>query len=482
MKILDVLNSPWAIQPEKLNEIIEIYSRHLRGDKIDIKGIEAKAGIAFDNQSDGYEIVDGVAVVPVHGVIAKRMNLFQQISGGVSTELLGKDIQHALNNEDVNSIILDIDSPGGTVDGTEDVAELIYQSRDIKKIVTLANGVMASGGMWIGSAASEIYIANNTTAVGSIGVVTTHVDYSEQLERAGVKVTEIFAGRFKRINSEYKPLTQEGEAVIQDLVDYLYSVFVNTIARNRGADIASVLDYMADGRLFIGKQSVDAELVDGVLSMDALIDQLNGKTRSKRRTLQTDLDDGFNQQNQARAIAILEDQIGEDDMPPDIKITAGYIMEHHADIADKFRAEGKESIDVEQVALDAKQGETDRIKSVLDQTMAGHESMINEMAFDGKTTGPEAAVKVLQAEKSFKNSIKTNLDSDAKDLSNVAASTNAQPATTINDDPNTPIAERCESNWKLDAKLRAEFNDDFDCYVEYMKASDDGLIKKRGVK
>lgn len=478
MKILDVLNSPWAIQPEKLNEIIEIYSRHLRGDKIDIKSIEAKAGIAFDNTAEGYEIIDGVAVVPVHGVIARRMNLFQQISGGVSTELLGRDIQHALNNDDVHSIILDIDSPGGTVDGTEDVAEIIYNARDIKKIVTLANGVMASGGMWIGSAASQIFIANHTTAVGSIGVVTTHVDYSVQLEQAGVKVTEIFAGKFKRINSEFSPLTQEGEAVIQDLVDYLYSIFVNTIARNRGVDIASVLDYMADGRLFIGRQAIDAGLVDGVFTMNALIDKLNGVSDKPTESISND----FDQQETDRAITILENELGVDDMPPENKITVGYIMEHHADIAEKFRAEGKESIDASHIALEAKQAETARIQSVLDQSMPGHEQMINILAFDGKTTGPEAAVKVLQAEKEFKKSIKEDLKSDAKEISNITASTNQEPARTMEVDSNLPLKEQCEQTWKIDANLRNEFNDDFDCYVEYMKANDDGLIKKRGAK
>jgi len=481
MKILDVLNSPWAIQPEKLHEIVEIYSRHLRGDKIDIKGIEAKAGMAFDNRPDGYQIVDGVAVIPVHGVIAKRMNLFHQISGGLSTELLGQDVQHALANDDVHSIILDIDSPGGTVDGTADVAEIIYQARSQKRIVTLANGIMASGGVWIGAAASEIYIANSTTMSGSIGVVSTHVDYSLQLEQRGVIVTEIYAGRFKRINSEFKPLSKEGEAVIQEHVDFLYSVFVDTMAKFRGVEISKVLDTMADGRLFIGEQAIDAGLVDGVATMDALINMLNGGELPETNT------SGFSEYESVKAIAILENSTQDTSiMPPDtpISVTAGYIMTNHADIAESFRSEGVASVDVAKIQTEAREAETKRIKSVLDQSMPGHEKIINQLAFDGLTTGPEAAVKVLQAEKATKETVSHDLAADAHEVANVSASTNEQLDQTADTrvDINVPADKRCENDWNKDANLRAEFNNDFTSFLEYTKAQEEGLIKKRGSK
>ena len=77
MRVIDVLNSPWAIVPDKLQEIQAIYATHLRGEKIDIKGIEAKLGQPLQNKEQGYEVIDGVAVIPVDGVVSKRMNLFQ---------------------------------------------------------------------------------------------------------------------------------------------------------------------------------------------------------------------------------------------------------------------------------------------------------------------------------------------------------------------------------------------------------------------
>jgi len=272
MRVIDILTSPWAIVPEKLYEIQEIYGTHLRGEKIDISAVEAliKDPSATDAERR-YEIIDGVAFIPIQGVIAKRMNLFSRISGGVSTQLVGQDIKEALDDEGITGIILDIDSPGGTVDGTEELANIIYEGRDKKPIITYSDGLMASAAVWIGSAAHEIYISGATVEVGSIGVVSTHVDYSEYEKKLGIKTTEIYSGKYKRIVSQYRPLSEEGEQTMQDLTDYVYTVFVDVIAKHRGTDSETVLKDMADGRIFIGQQAVNAGLVDGIMGLDAIL-------------------------------------------------------------------------------------------------------------------------------------------------------------------------------------------------------------------
>ena len=279
MRIIDVLTSPWAIVPEKLFEIQEIYRTHLRGDKIDIKAIEAikdqKAEVGDQpseiKEQKAYQVINGTAIIPIQGVIAKKMNLFIQISGGVSTQLVGRDIKEALADDSIKSILLDIDSPGGTVDGTQELADIVFAGRDIKPIVTYSDGMIASGAEWIGSASHKTYISGDTIDVGSIGVVANHVDYSEYEKQIGVKTTEIYAGKYKRIDSYYKPLTKEGKQYIQDQVDYLYSIFVDQVAKHRGVSSEIVLKNMADGRIFIGKQAITAGLVDGVSTLDRLI-------------------------------------------------------------------------------------------------------------------------------------------------------------------------------------------------------------------
>lgn len=284
MRILDVLSSPWAILPEKLAEITEIYATHLRGEKIEVKAIEAQLGRPLANDQATYDVRDGVAIIDMQGVLAKRMNLFTEISGGSSTELIGRDLRAALASDRVHAIVLNVDSPGGTVDGIEVLAGTVLEaSRGEKPIVTYADGTMASAAYWIGSAALESYISGDTAVTGSIGVRMQHVDRSKQDEARGIKVTEIFAGKYKSVGTEHAPLTGEDKAYLQDLVDQTYSAFVNAVARHREVEVGAVLQNMADGRLFVGRKAIDAGLVDGVSTLDALVADLQTRERASFR-------------------------------------------------------------------------------------------------------------------------------------------------------------------------------------------------------
>lgn len=275
MNVLNVLNSPWAILPERLLEIQAIYGAHLRGERIDIAAIEAKLGKSLNNnKSLGYSIIDGVAVIPIDGVISKRMNMFSQISGGVSTQLLQGDFAAALSDPLAHSILLLVDSPGGSIDGLQQAADDIRAARGVKPVYAFADGMMTSAAYWIGSAAEKVFSASDTTAIGSIGVIAKHTDFSKAQEKDGIKVTDIYAGKYKALGSSNAPLSDEGRATIQAQVDHAYSVFVDAVAKNRGVSTRTVLDKMADGRVFLGKQAVEAGLVDGIASMPEVLMQL----------------------------------------------------------------------------------------------------------------------------------------------------------------------------------------------------------------
>ena len=280
MNLPDVWGSSWAMEPSKLLEISSVYATYLRGDKIDIAALESKLGRKLNNEQRSYTINQGVAILPIEGVIAKRMNMFSQISGGTSSQMAAAALQQALNDPAVHSIILEIDSPGGTVDGTQALADAVMAARiSGKAIVTLGSGIMCSAAYWIGSAAQAVYIADSTTAVGSIGVVATHQDVSKAQENEGIKTTEITAGKYKRIASNYAPLSADGRKTIQEQLDYTYSIFVDAVAKNRNVSPAAALA-MADGRIFQGQQAIDAGLVDGITSMDALINRLSADRKA----------------------------------------------------------------------------------------------------------------------------------------------------------------------------------------------------------
>lgn len=399
MKLLDVITAPWAIEPAKLLEIQAIYATHLRGDKIDIEAVEKRLGRPLANEPKGYQIQDGVAILPVEGVIAKRANLFSQISGGVSTELVARDIKDALADPAVHSIILTVDSPGGTVDGTQTLADIVGAAT--KPIVTLASGTMASAAYWIGSAANAAYIADSTTIVGSIGVVATHTDISAAQEKDGIKTTEIFAGQYKRIASSYTPLSKEGRQTMQDQVDYTYSLFVSAVAKNRGVSTDTVLQDMADGRIFIGQQAIDAGLVDGVSTLDALVQQLN-----QSRTSGTSPRSAGAAQ-QAKPIS----------KGAEMPITREQLAAEAPDVLAAVQAEGASA-------------ERARIQAVEGQLIPGHEALINNLKFDGKSGPGDAAMAVNAAEKQARSAQAAALASDAPAALPLvpAASVEAKPA------------------------------------------------------
>jgi capsid assembly protease len=214
-----------------------------------------------------------VAVIEVEGVLTKNPSYLTALLGGSSMRQLETCFTDAVRNPAVKGIILAIDSPGGTVDGTQSFCNAIYAARGKKPILAHSDGVMTSAAYWIGAAADKIYISGDTVTVGSIGVVATHVDVSEQDAKYGEKWTEITAGTFKRIASSHAPLTAEGRDYIQAQVDHIYSVFVESVAEFRNVKTEKILP-AADGKIFIGMQAIRAGLVDGRANLQQLVESI----------------------------------------------------------------------------------------------------------------------------------------------------------------------------------------------------------------
>ena len=402
MRLVDILTSPWAIVPENLLEIQAIYRTHLRGEKIDLAALEAKLGKPLSNEPKPYEVANGVAIIELEGIVAKRMSLFTKISGGVSTYHVQQQFSEAMGDKKVRSILLNIDSPGGSVDGTADLAEMIYSARGEKPIVAWTDGMMASAAYWIGSGADAVFVSGGVTKLGSIGVVASHFDYSGLDEKMGVKRTEITAGKYKRIASEYAPLTKEGKASIQEHVDHVYSIFVDSVAKHRGVSSEEVLERMADGKIFIGRQSIEAGLVDGVSTMEELIDKLSAGEITAVRPLAAGV---AAIAKQIEVVEIIDaaggaaGKIGmeETDMPKltigsrtievasDLTVDAKWISENCSEIAGSFRLEGA-------------QAERERIKGIEEAALPGYEQIVAEAKADGKTTGADVALKIVKSE------------------------------------------------------------------------------------
>lgn len=386
--ILSILNAPWAIEPQRLQALVEIYERRMASAELDVAAIEASTGKKLDNPPQGYTITDGVAVVPLRGVLAKRANLFQAISGGASHELFARDITAALNDSRVDAILVEADSPGGTVDGTPLAAAAVRAVRGIKPIATLADSNMASAALWIGVQADEVFASDAVTGVGSIGVVATHVDTSGAEAQRGLKVTELVAGRYKRIASTHAPLTEEGQAAIQSKLDAIYAEFVDAVAQARGATVDKVLADMADGRMFLAKEAMKAGLIDGIKSRAEVIGRLRNRVANTRRRVGLVSTRPISAvKEESTLMAPVQLLTADASALPHNDLVAA-IEGAHPQLAQAFRAQGAAA-------------ERQRAADVRSQLMPGHEALIESLVADGKTTGPEAAVAVLNAERAM---------------------------------------------------------------------------------
>ena len=214
-------------------------------------------------EKDLYSLLGDTAIIGINGPLMKRESFAFFFFGGSSYAFIQAAVKAALVDDEVASIVLRVDSPGGMVNGLEETADLIFNARAKKPIVAYADGMMASAAYEIGSAAGEI-VAGATAMAGSIGVLMVHEDWSKHNEKNGIDVTYLTAGKYKALGNPDEPLSDLARETFQGELNYLYTLFVETVARNRDVEEGQVLSDMADGRIFIGQQAVDAGLVDYV--------------------------------------------------------------------------------------------------------------------------------------------------------------------------------------------------------------------------
>ncbi|MCO7614506.1 S49 family peptidase [Pseudomonas chlororaphis] len=256
-------SQPWLMLPAALDNLLTISDR--MGDPM---ALETKRGERLENTRQ-VTLRNGVAVVPVIGPIFRYANLFTEISGATSTQVLATDIQRALDDPKVRAIVLNIDSPGGVASGINELAEMIYAGRSRKRIVAYIGGTGASAGYWIASAASEIVI-DEASLAGSIGVVVEAVVENENATgRTRYQIVSRDAP-----NKRPDLSTEEGRAKIGETIDALGEVFVGKVARNLGVAAEQVPAMGDHGGLRVGADAVKHGLAHRVGSLESLITEL----------------------------------------------------------------------------------------------------------------------------------------------------------------------------------------------------------------
>lgn len=219
--------------------------------------------------------VNGVAILPLYGLLATSLPWYQR---GTSTEAFAMQLLAALDDSSVREIVIRIDSPGGTALGCSELSDLIHRSRDRKPITAfVVNGMMCSAAYCIGSAAGKIY-ATVSSEIGSIGVIWAHYDLTGMAEQAGVKVSLLAIPQDKAIGYDQKPMTDADKGkLVATWLQPCYTLFVDTVARNRAVSADKVKSDYGRGLTFLAAQAAEVGMIDGVRDWHEFLQGLVGR-------------------------------------------------------------------------------------------------------------------------------------------------------------------------------------------------------------
>ncbi|MCD0156276.1 S49 family peptidase [Deinococcus sp. 6GRE01] len=267
-----IANGIWAIKGDQLRDIVTGFNAYLQGRIADADALQ-ELRAARDTRAaatqDAQDQAPTVALISLHGTIFPRGSLMVDYCGAVDAHTFAARVQAAAADPSVRSIILDIDSGGGAVAGTDVAARAVADASTVKTVTAVANTMACSAAYWIASQATEV-IVTPAGEVGSIGVIGTHTDQTAALEGEGLKVTYVRS-------TERKALGQSGEAMEGPVLEQwqkemtaIHELFVQAIATGRDIPLARASSW-ATGDVWFGEAAVTAGLADRVALLSDIV-------------------------------------------------------------------------------------------------------------------------------------------------------------------------------------------------------------------
>ena len=224
-----------------------------------------------------------VAVLPLSGPMIHKGGVLASLFG-TTHDGFGTAFDALMDDSGIGAVVFDVDSPGGTVAGTPELAARIRSRRGEKPIIAVSNSLMASAAFWVGSAA-DTGVAAPSADVGSVGVLAVHNDFSGFNERIGVKPTIIKSAPFKAEGNPEEPLGDDALAFFQSRVDEMHGAFVRDLAIQRGTTENRVNKDFGQGRVMSAKQAVENGLADRVATLDQVISELTSRPKRPVRAM-----------------------------------------------------------------------------------------------------------------------------------------------------------------------------------------------------
>ena len=378
-RVLDAaMGLPWAITEPALSTILDVAAREGRSPE----SVERELGRRLENTRT-VRVRDGVAVIPVQGPMFRYANLFTRISGATSYEDLATDIGAAFSDPGVRAVVLDIDSPGGMVDGVHEVAEMVYRGRGEKPTVAFVSGVGASAAYYIASGAERV-LASPTAVVGGVGVVLRVLPDAKENELKFVSSQSPKKGLDPFAGDADERAAAHGE--LQSLVDGLARVFIATVAKNRGIKPETALAGYGQGGVLVGEAAVAAGMADGLTTLEELISEMSKDRRDggSAGLLVAGGDAATGPSTQEANMPKKETGAGAAERREQPTVDRAYLDAHHAEL-------------VAEIAAEAKAAERKRILAIHALPASGFEAVKAELMADPKANAGDAALRLINA-------------------------------------------------------------------------------------
>ncbi|MCP1790933.1 ClpP class serine protease [Bradyrhizobium japonicum] len=399
------LTANWAMEEGALRQVMEIAARETQ---ITPQMLEAYRGQELE-RSERATRRGNVAVIDVAGPLFKRANLMTTFCGATAYETLRRDLQAAMDNASIRSILLNIHSPGGEAAGVAELATAINEVRGKKPIVSYAGDQAASAAFWLGTASDE-FIIGPTAALGSMGVVAGYRDTSAQDAARGIKTIEFVSSQspYKRVDIN----TQEGRDRVQARVDAMAAVFVETVAKYRGVSVEHALEHFGQGDVLIGKAAVDAGMADGVATFEQVLASLSRGESPKASYAFNPAATG-----QANVEEEMKDETGATaaTTKPEETTTAAVTIVTTA---------STETVDL---AAEARTVERKRVTDIMGLTLPGYEEHAAK-AIETGSSAHEFSAMIVAAEKAKRTERAADIKTDTEANSGVAPSSGQERA------------------------------------------------------
>jgi signal peptide peptidase SppA len=270
--MIHVLTELWCkpslILPQMHKQLCAIVHDHMTG-AAHLEGGRALDFEAPETVKNSMSVIDGVAIIPIQGVLDKHANAMAQQSGATGLSDIEGMLAEAMLDDTVDGILLDVNSPGGSVTGIPELAKKIAAAATVKPVVAFTDTMAASAAYWLIAGSSAI-VASESANIGSIGVYMAFHDTSRAMEMAGVKTILIKAGKFKAAGMDGIEPTGEQIDLMQAQVDQIAGWFNGFVAKFR----TGMPESAREGQTFFGIDAVAIDMIDRVGSADDAMAEL----------------------------------------------------------------------------------------------------------------------------------------------------------------------------------------------------------------